>query len=174
LFSLPIFRKNDIWFDYCFQFELRRFSLLRIAIGEEHDGCGCIVKHTGDPFCRPVKRDRRGERGFTFVELVLTITIFGILVAVAIVKYVDLTARSKTAVCMANQFALESAQTLYYTNQIMNNDPSPHYAASLDQLIPFMRDNVIPTCPLGFSYQIIEDGKIRCEDDDHLRRFLTR
>lgn len=110
------------------------------------------------------------EHGFSLIELVFIIILIGILSAVSVVMYGDLLDRTKTAVCRTNQYMLESAQTLYFADQVAKNIETPHYAADLTELASFMSGNLIPACPLGFHYEIQPEGKISCQDPDHNRR----
>jgi prepilin-type N-terminal cleavage/methylation domain-containing protein len=109
------------------------------------------------------------QKGFSLVELIIVIVLIGILALVAVAQYVRLWDESKAAVCKANQFALESAQNIYYTDQLIKNIAGATYASALNDLIPFMDSNTIPTCPLGFQYELLNNGKIRCPDPDHQR-----
>ena len=44
-----------------------------------------------------LKKFRKGEKGFTLIELVIIIAVLGILAAVAIPKYANITSESKEA-----------------------------------------------------------------------------
>jgi Tfp pilus assembly protein PilE len=103
------------------------------------------------------------------IELIITIVLIGILATVVVAQYINLWDDSKAAVCKANQFALESAQNIFYTDQLVKNMAAATYASDLNDLAPFMTNNTIPTCPLGFQYQIINDGKIKCPHPKHQR-----
>jgi len=57
------------------------------------------------------------ERGFTLIELVIIIVILGILAAVAIPKYQDITGEAKEASARAALGSLRSGITIFYANQ---------------------------------------------------------
>ncbi|MCK4573964.1 MAG: prepilin-type N-terminal cleavage/methylation domain-containing protein [candidate division Zixibacteria bacterium] len=57
------------------------------------------------------------QRGFTLVELVIIIVILGILAAVAIPKYQDLSSEAKEAAARSTLGSLRSGITIFYANQ---------------------------------------------------------
>ena len=59
----------------------------------------------------------RNEKGFTLIELVIIIVILGILAAVAIPKYQDMSAQAKEAAARGSLGNLRSAVTIFYANQ---------------------------------------------------------
>lgn len=69
-------------------------------------------------------QDRRDQRGFTLVELLLTIVVVGILSAIAIVGIGGLTATAKAATCKPTMDAARAAVTSYFAKQTPNTYPS--------------------------------------------------
>ncbi|MEW6049765.1 MAG: prepilin-type N-terminal cleavage/methylation domain-containing protein [Candidatus Zixiibacteriota bacterium] len=59
----------------------------------------------------------KSNRGFTLIELVIIIVILGILAAVAIPKYQDMSAQAKDAACRGSLGSLRSGITIFYANQ---------------------------------------------------------
>lgn len=105
------------------------------------------------------------QKGFTLIELIVTLVIIMVLASVGIIKYIDLSERTKTEVCQANLAALESAQKMYYINNTLNNNGS--YADDLNDLIPYLNNNILPSCPDGGIYQIDANNQIFCSRPAH-------
>lgn len=59
----------------------------------------------------------KGNHGFTLIELVIIIVILGILAAIAIPKYQDISSDAKQAAAKGALGALRSGITIYYANQ---------------------------------------------------------
>lgn len=60
---------------------------------------------------------RPDQRGFTLIELVMIIVILGILAAVAIPKYQDLSSEAKEAAARSSLGSLRSGITIFYANE---------------------------------------------------------
>lgn len=60
---------------------------------------------------------RINNKGFTLIEVVIIIVVLGILAAVAIPKYQDITGEAKEAAARASLGSIRSGVTIYYANQ---------------------------------------------------------
>jgi prepilin-type N-terminal cleavage/methylation domain-containing protein len=59
----------------------------------------------------------RNQKGFTLIELVIIIVILGILAAVAIPRYQDMSAQAREAAARGSLGNLRSGITIFYANQ---------------------------------------------------------
>ena len=114
------------------------------------------------------KKCKNGQRGFTLVELILTIVIIGILSAIGLARYISLADVAKAATCKATQMSLETAQRMYYAKHAIEG--SPEYASDLASLMPFLSSTESPKCPDAAGQIILlAEGKITCTLASHQR-----
>ena len=90
------------------------------------------------------------KAGFTMIELVVVIAILGILAALAIPKYIDLTGKAEEATCEANRGAIESACAIYYASIAAGGDDAAFPATYNDP--DLYADAQVPSCPTGGAY----------------------
>jgi MSHA pilin protein MshA len=85
-------------------------------------------------------RKLSGRAGFTLIELVMIIVVIGILAAVAVPKYANLSGDAETATCHGKQGAIHAAIAVYYArNHTLPDSLAPDMFAS----------GVVPRCPAG-------------------------
>ena len=88
-----------------------------------------------------------GNGGFTLIELVIIIVVLGILAAVAIPKYQDISGEAREASCRASLGSLRSGITIYYANQAVRTGTADW--PELDSLVTYdvVMANTIPPNP---------------------------
>jgi len=69
-----------------------------------------------------VRKLLHSQTGFTLIELVIIIVVLGILAAIAIPKYQDISAEAKESACKGALGNLRSAIAIYYANQAVKGD----------------------------------------------------
>lgn len=108
------------------------------------------------------------QRGFTVIELVIVIVVVSILALAASAKYIDLSANAERTACVKNQMALETAQKIFFAQEIIEGR-NGRYATTLEELLPHIGQGVNPVCPTGGTYLLHADGSVSCSDPDHTR-----
>ena len=87
-----------------------------------------------------MRRRRRGERGFTLLELIIVVTMIGILATIAMPALMQMPTRAKESVLKTNLRAIREALEQHYADQ-------GRYPATLESLVPkYLK--TIPVDPL--------------------------
>lgn len=87
----------------------------------------------------------RNKKGFTLIELVMVIVILGILSAIAIPKFVDLTGEAKVAATKSGLGAIRSVVAIQYAKSATSATAAFPSAITTD----FFADELIPTNKLN-------------------------
>lgn len=112
------------------------------------------------------KKRMKNQKGFTLVELMVVVVIIGILVAIAVPVYNDITTTAKEKACEANKRTIQGAVSMYYAK---HGDYPKDVGVLAGEGDNGEGDNEegdkyleeIPKCPSDGVYDI-QDGTVTC------------
>lgn len=87
----------------------------------------------------------RSQSAFTLMEILILVTIIGILTVIATPYYLKAREKSHKTACMNNMRKIQEAKELFAINAGGKN------VASWDDILPYLRH--LPTCPSNGEYQ---------------------
>jgi prepilin-type N-terminal cleavage/methylation domain-containing protein len=93
----------------------------------------------------------RRKVGFTFMEIMIVVTIIGLLVAIVIPNLIRARANAQAKVCIRNLHLLDSATQQW----ALEHDQGPDASVSSNDVMPYLGRSSTgqwPTCPAGGSY----------------------
>lgn len=88
-----------------------------------------------------------GSRGFTLIELVIIIVVLGIIAAIAVPRYLDITSEAKESSCKASLGAFRSAISIWYAREAARGNTPTYPPIDSLRTINVVMDRAIPENP---------------------------
>lgn len=110
-------------------------------------------------------RFNNGRKGFTLVELMIVVTIFGLLLGMALPNLLKARGRARQQLCIENLSQIESAKQIWGVEHSKKDGDVP---AETELVGPDLYIKKDPVCPAGGSYSFNAIGaNASCTIDGH-------
>jgi general secretion pathway protein G len=125
-----------------------------------------MTQHRANTGASKVRRRRRGERGFTLVEILIVITIIGLIMGVVGPRVLDRLTESKVKAAKIQIESFASALDLYFLDTGRYPSSSEGLAALMQRPGaapswngPYLRGTIVPADPWGNAYVYRAPGR---------------
>ena len=105
--------------------------------------------------CKYLRHERlslgqRATHGYTLVEIMIVVTILGLLAAIALPNFIKSRNSTRVKSCISNLRVLDRAKAQW----AMENHKPTSSIPTANDIIPFLRDGQLPECPADGTYRI--------------------
>jgi prepilin-type N-terminal cleavage/methylation domain-containing protein len=104
------------------------------------------------------------NKGFTLIEMLIVVTIIGILAAIVLPRFTTSSIAAKVAAHRATEQAINAQSELYFFNEGQYPSPGPINAANWGGATKLAKyfdpDNIPTTCPFGIQWTLSAQGSV--------------
>src|SRR5438105_14410015 len=98
-----------------------------------------------------IPRFHAGQAGFTLVELMIVVAIFGLLIGLALPNFIKARTRARQQLCIENLSQIESAKQIWGVENAKKDGDVPANAELIGASLYMKQD---PTCPGGGTHSL--------------------